>query len=177
MAATLRAEADRHGGGARRARRELREAQRRHEEATQELTRRHAQETQALSRRHDEVTQAHAGLQDELREHAGALESAREALAAERAEAGRLRNRLAQAQEKRGSSPPGAPSAAAAEPRVSRRARSRAAAERTEERDPDPSDTQRFDVLGLEDQFDTITSPAPPSRSAPPSRPAPRVRA
>jgi hypothetical protein len=169
VAATARTEATAMEEALDAARRELREAQRRHEEATEELTGRHAQETQALSRRHDEVTQAHAALQDELREHAGALESTREALAAERAETGRLRNRLTQAQEtgERGAIPSGAPPAAAAQPRASRRARSRGAAERTQHRDPDPAETQRFDVLGLGDELDTITSPAPPSRRAP----------
>jgi hypothetical protein len=178
VAATARAEATTMEEELDAARRELREVQRRHEEATQELTRRHAQETQALSRRHDEVTEAHAALQDELRQHAGALESTREALAAERAEAGRLRNRLTQAQgtRERGATPPGEPPAAAAEPRVSRRARSRAAAEGTERRDPDPSETQRFDVLGLGDQLDTITSPPPTSERLRPLNPSLRHR-
>jgi hypothetical protein len=156
-------------------RRELREAQRQHEAATQELAGRHAQETQELSRRHDEVTQAHAALQDERHQHTGALESTREALAAERAESTRLRNRLTQAQEarQRGAVPTGAsaaPAAPAGEPRASRasrRATSRAAAERTERRDPDPSETQRFDVLALGDELDNVTSAPPPSRPAP----------
>jgi hypothetical protein len=172
VAATARAEATAMEEELNATRRELREAQRQHEEATQELTRRHARETQALSRRHDEVTQAHAAVQDELHRQAGALESTREALAAERAEAGRLRNRLTQAQEtrQRGATPAGAPPAAAAAPRVPRRATSRAAAEPTERRDPDPSETQRFEVLGLGDEADTATSPPPPSPSPPASR-------
>jgi hypothetical protein len=156
-------------------RRELREAQRQHEEATEELTRRHTKETQDLSSRHDEVTQAHAALQDAHHQDSGALESTREALAAERAESARLRTRLTQAQEarQRGAGPTGAPAAPAApagEPReartsrASRRATSRAAAEL---RDPDPSETQRFDVLGLGDELDTVASPPPPSRPAP----------
>ena len=66
---------------------------------------------QTLAHEHDQVTEAHAALQDELHEQAGALESTREALAAERAEAGRLRNRLAQLQQSR---EPGRPAAAAA---------------------------------------------------------------
>ncbi len=154
-------------------RRELREEQRRHEEASQELTRRHAQETQDLARRHDDVVQAHAALQDELQQHTGALESAREALAAERAEAGRLRNRLTQAQETRqrpgaaSTGAPAAPPSPADEPRASRpsrRATSRAAAQ---PRDRDPTQTQPFDVLALDDELETVTSPAPAPRPAP----------
>jgi hypothetical protein len=159
-------------------RRELREAQRQHEEVTDELTRRHTKETQDLSSRHDEVTQAHAALQDAHHEHSGALESTREALAAERAESARLRTRLTQAQEarQRGAVPTGAPAAPAApageprEPRTSRTSRaSRRATSRTaaELREPDPSETQRFDVRGLDDELDTVTSPPPPSRPAP----------
>jgi hypothetical protein len=173
VAATARAEAAAMEEELDATRRELRETQRRHEEATQELTRRHTQETEDLSRRHDDVTQAQAALQDELQQHTGALESTREALAAERAESGRLRNRLTQAQETRqrpGAVPTGAPAAPAAPPgeprvsRASRRATSRAAAE---PRDPDPTRTQPFDVLALDDELDTVTSPPPPPRPAP----------
>ncbi|MFL5863050.1 MAG: hypothetical protein ACJ780_20125 [Solirubrobacteraceae bacterium] len=100
------------------ARRELREAERRHEalvrqheESTQALTGRHDETAEALKRRQQELTQSNVALRDELHQHAGALESARQALAEERAETGRLRNRLAQAQEARQRS--AAPSAAA----------------------------------------------------------------
>ena len=80
------------------ARRELHDAQLRHENlhAQRERERREAQ------RRHDELveereqtTQAHAAARSALHERSGALESAREALAQEQAETGRLRNRLA----------------------------------------------------------------------------------
>jgi hypothetical protein len=183
VAATARAEATAVEAELEDARRQLRATQRRHEADTEALTRRHEEATQALAGDHEEVTQAHAALQEELRQHAEALELTREALAAERAEAGRLRNRLAQAQEarQRGGTAPGArtagsarstaatagavgtPEAAEAEPRVSRRA-SRAAARH---REPDPSETQRFDVLGFSDELESGTAPPSPSRDAP----------
>ena len=112
VVATLRAEAAAMEAELDDARRQLREAQRgheadtealtrRHEEAARALTQRHEEATQALSGDHDQVTQAYAALQAELEENTAALESTREALATERAEAGRLRNRLAQLQEAR----------------------------------------------------------------------------
>ncbi len=187
VAAAARAEAAAVEAELEDARRQLRELQRRHENDTADLTRRHDMAHQALSLEHEQLTRAHATLQDQLQEHSGALESTREALAAERAESGRLRNRLNQVQETRqrpGSlaDAPGATGAGAAagagagEPRVSRRATSRAAArererervterERTpsrESREPDPTSTQPFDVLSFEEP----PSPAPaPSRS------------
>ncbi|HXD64426.1 MAG TPA: hypothetical protein VNV17_07415 [Solirubrobacteraceae bacterium] len=188
VAATARAEATAVEAELEEARRQLREAQRRHQADTEALTRRHDETAQTLAHDHEQVTEAHAALQDELHEQAGALESTREALAAERAEAGRLRNRLAQLQQSR---EPGRPAAAAAgaaagagaaaavgdEPRARRRTSSRSAGSSREtasrEADPtetrrrqaDPTQTQRFDVLGLQDE----TEPSPP-----PSRPAPR---
>jgi hypothetical protein len=69
-----------------RMRRDLRDAQQRNE---------------SLTRRHQETVDAAAAARSELHEHAGALESAREALARERAESGRLRNRLSSVQEAR----------------------------------------------------------------------------
>lgn len=175
------------------ARRQLRETQRRHQSDTEALTRRHDETAQTLAHDHEQVTEAHAALQDELHEQAGALESTREALAAERAEAGRLRNRLAQLQQSR---EPGRPAAAAAgaaagaaaadaagdEPRARRRPSSRSAGSsrdtasrdtasrdtdptETRRRQADPTQTQRFDVLGPQDE----TEPSPR-----PSRPAPR---
>ena len=173
MAAAARAEAAAMEEELDATRRELREAQRRHEEATQELTRRHTQETEDLSRRHDDVTQAHAALQDELQQHTGALDSTREALAAERAESGRLRNRLAQAQEAR--QRPGAVATGARRPRRPRRASPACHARRAgRHRAPrsshvirTPPETQPFDVLALNDELDTVTSPPPPPRPAP----------
>lgn len=187
VAATARAEATAVEAELEEARRQLRETQRRHQADTEALTRRHDETAQTLAHDHDQVTEAHAALQDELHEQAGALESTREALAAERAEAGRLRNRLAQLQQSR---EPGRPAAAAAgaaagaaaaavgdEPRARRRASSRSAGSSREtasrEADPtetrrrqaDPTQTQRFDVLGLQDE----TEPSPP-----PSRPTSR---
>jgi hypothetical protein len=198
VVATLRAEAAAMEAELDDARRKLREAERRHEADTQALTRRHQEATEVLTRHHDEatqalsgdheqVTQAHASLQAELQENAAALESTREALATERAEAGRLRNRLAQLQEAR--QPDATPAAAGAaetsrasratetsrasrasrasggaeaaeagevaEPRVSRRSRSRAA---TQRREPDPTETQSFDVLGFHEEFETETA-------------------
>ena len=185
------------------ARRQLREAQRRHEADTEALTRRHDEATQASARDHEQVTEAHAALQDELRQQTEALESTREALAAERAESGRLRNRFAQLQE----AGPGTGSAATApsprptraacragqrraraashdrprNPRLRRRAPHRRPSQRdtsrressrrqrsrrdTRQREPDPTETQRFDVLGLQDELEQAPSP-PPSRSA-----------
>ena len=94
-----------------------------HEEATQALTGRHDEATQALTRRHEELAQAHAALEQELQEHAAALESTRQALAEERAESGRLRNRLSQVQEARQrADPAGArPAPRTPSPRPSRR--------------------------------------------------------
>jgi hypothetical protein len=154
------------------ARRELREAQRRHEalvrgheEATQALTGRHDETTQALARRHEELAQAHAALEQDLQEHAAALESTQQALAAERAESGRLRNRLSQVQEVRQrATPPGAPSAADAETTPSRRASSRAAA--AQRRTPDPAETQPFDVETVQQELDAGTAPIPAPRPA-----------
>ena len=159
------------------ARRELREAQRRqealvreHEDATQVLTGRHDETTQALTHRHEQLTQAHAALQQELDESAGALEATREALAEERAESGRLRNRLSQAQEarqQRAGVPPAparpAPAAAETEPRPSRRGSSRAGAGH---RAAEPSATQRYDVESITEALDTQSAPA----AAPPRR-------
>jgi hypothetical protein len=86
------------------ARRELRAARERHETLTGERER-EAREAQRrheeLIREHDETAQAHQAVRMELHERSGALESAREALAQERAEAGRLRNRLANAKSSR----------------------------------------------------------------------------
>jgi hypothetical protein len=156
------------------ARGELREAQRRHEalvrgheEATQTLTGRHDEATQALTRRHEELAQAHAALEEELQEHAAALESTQQALAEERAESGRLRNRLSQVQEARQrASPAGAQTAADAQPKASRRASSRAAA--PERRTPDPAETQRFDIETVQQELDAgaapIAAPRPASR-------------
>jgi hypothetical protein len=142
----------------------------RHEEATRALTGRHDEATQALARRHEELSQAHALLQQELRAHAEALESAREALAEERAESGRLRLRLNQAQEARqqraGAAPAAARPAAASgepEPPVSRRAPSRPVAER---RPAEPAATQRYDIESITQGLETRTDPAP----APPRR-------
>jgi hypothetical protein len=70
------------------ARRELLDAERRHDELTVE---------------HDRAARANAEARDALHERSGALESARQALAKERAEAGRLRSRLAHTE---GSGPP-----------------------------------------------------------------------
>ncbi len=180
VAATLRAEATAMEAELDDARRQLRETERRHETDTEALTRRHEDATQTLTRDHEQVTEAHTALQDDLQQQAGDLESAREALAAERAETGRLRNRLAQLQENRqGAGAPAAAGAAraaetsegsgasgAGEPRASRRSRSRAAAQR---REPDPTETQRFDVLDFHDQLETGTAGragAVPSRQA-----------
>ncbi len=162
VAATARAEAAAVEAELEDTRRELRAAQRHHEqaaealargheEATQELTRRHEQATQAVTREHHQVTEAHAAVQQELHRTAGALESAREALAAERAETGRLRNRLAQAREARprAAAPHAPPEGGTAEPRVSRRASP------APRREADPTATQRFDVLGLDEEPET----------------------
>lgn len=154
------------------ARRQLREAQRRHEalvreheEATHALTGRHDEATQALTRRHEELAQAHAALEQELQEHAAALESTQQALAEERAESGRLRNRLSQVQEARQrTAPPGVPSATDAEPKSARRASSRAAA--AEHRAPDPAETQRFDIETVQQELDAGAAPVPAPRPA-----------
>ena len=82
------------------ARRELRAAQERHEALVREREREAhdaQQRHEELVRERDETTEAHQAIRMELHERSGALESAREALAQERAEAGRLRNRLASA--------------------------------------------------------------------------------
>ena len=187
------------------ARRQLREAQRGHEADTEALTRRHDDATQASAREHQQLTEAHAALQDELRNQTEALEATREALAAERAESGRLRNRFAQLQEagpRTGSAATGA-DPAPGEGRVSRRAAAgssgqsrstpepdasqpassqQATSQRdtsrressrrqrsrrdTPQREPDPTETQRFDVLGVQDELEQAPSPPPPSRSA-----------
>ena len=76
-----------------------RRSSRQHDESIQALTGRHEAAAEALKRRHQELTQSNIALRDELHQHAGALESARQALAEERAETWRLRNRLTQAQE------------------------------------------------------------------------------
>ncbi len=203
VAATARAEANAVEAELEDTRRQLREAQRRHEADTEALARRHEEATQALTRDHEQVTDAHSALQDELQRQTGVLEATREALAAERAEAGRLRNRLAQIQEdrQRGITPAGArttrgsasgaaaasgaaqaaPAAetagvaegsagrevagsagsAGAESRASRRRASRAAARHPE---PDPTETQRFDVLRLQDEPATEAAPSRRSR-------------
>jgi hypothetical protein len=111
------------------ARGQLREVQRGHQADTEALSRRHEDATQAFSREHEQLTEAHGALEDELRRQTEALESTREALAAERAESGRLRNRFAQLQEtgRHGGSAETGADGAPAEPRVSRRATSRAA--------------------------------------------------
>jgi hypothetical protein len=105
------------------ARRQLREAQQRHEQLNEERRRevdeaehRHGErdhererELDAAQRRHDDLTderdqtsQAHAAARTALHERTGALESTREALAQERAESGRLRKRLARAEKSAG---------------------------------------------------------------------------
>lgn len=105
------------------ARRQLREAQQRHEQLNEErrrelaeADRRHAErddererELDAAQRRHDDLTdehdqtsQAHAAARTALHERTGALESTREALAQERAESGRLRKRLVRAEKSAG---------------------------------------------------------------------------
>jgi hypothetical protein len=104
LARAAQAEAAAAAGELEAARRDLRAAQERHETLTRERER-EAREAQRrheeLVRERDETTQAHQAVRLELHERAGALESAREALAQERAEAGRLRNRLAGAQSSR----------------------------------------------------------------------------
>lgn len=187
------------------ARRQLREAQRGHEADTEALTRRHEDATQASARDYQQLTEAHAALEDELRRQTEALDSTREALAAERAESGRLRNRFAQLQEASPRTGPAATGADAApgeggvprraagrssgqsrpipepeatqqatarqptsqqdtsRPESSRRRRSRRDAP---QREPDPTETQRFDVLGVHDELERAASPPPPSRSA-----------
>jgi hypothetical protein len=95
VAAAARAEATAVEAELEDARRQLREIQRRHEDETASLARRHEQATQVTTHEHEQLTQAHAALQDELQQHAGALQSTQETLAAERAEAGRLREREA----------------------------------------------------------------------------------
>jgi hypothetical protein len=162
------------------ARRELREARRRHdevvrghEEATQALTGRHDDAAQAQRRRHEELAQAHAALQQELKEQAAALESTREALAEERAESGRLRNRLAQIQEarqQRGAAAPvparaadPRPAAADPEARTVRRASARTTAPQhpPDPRPAEPLATQPYDVELITQGLDTRAAPAP----------------
>jgi hypothetical protein len=188
VAATARAEATAVEAELDEARAQLRDAQRRHEAETQALTRRHEQATEALTSDHSQLTQAHAALQDQLREQAEALNVTREALAAERAETGRLRNRLSQLQETR--ERPGAPdtrerlSAAAAldtslrsgptrtEAHPAPQTRSRAGARRAE---AGPEETQRFDVLGFDDEPESDPDRETAGRTRVGSaRPAPR---
>lgn len=96
-----------------RARRELIEAQRRHEELVRQrdLERNEARSRhEEIERQRDETTEAHAAVRTALHERSGALESARAALAQERTELGRLRSRLANAEQSRGdAAPPGPP--------------------------------------------------------------------
>ncbi len=193
VAATARAEATAVEAELEEARRQLRETQRRHQADTEALTRRHDETAQTLAHDHDQVTEAHAALQDELHEQAGALESTREALATERAEAGRLRNRPRPAP-----AVPGARQTGRSRSRSCRWSRGRRRCRRRASRAAscvlalcrlvpryrlpryrlpryrpprpggaraDPTQTQRFDVLGPQDE----TEPSPP-----PSRPAPR---
>lgn len=221
VAATARAEATAVESELDDMRRQLREAQRQHESEIAALTRRHEEALQALSREHqdatkalagdhEQVTQAHALLQDELRQKTETLDATREALAAERAETGRLHNRFTQLQKARqqggGTSPGSGASASgstraaeaseAGEPRPSRRRAprreepgpqephreesgrkessregSRPEASRREatrreaspalihQAKPDPSETQRFDVLGFQDERETQPAP------------------
>jgi hypothetical protein len=177
VAATARAEGAAMEAELEDVRRQLREAERRHRSDAEALTRGHEEATQALGRKHNEVAQAHIALQDELRQQSETLAAAREALATERAETGRLRNRLAQLQQARDQAGPAVakPTAAAgaAEPRPSRRASSRAARASRESsapepapaaasaREADPTETQRFDVLGFDDE-PSPAAPAPP---------------
>jgi hypothetical protein len=109
VAATARAEATAVEAELDKVRAQLRDAERRHETEIQALTRRHEQTAQALTNDHEQLTDAHAALQDELRQQAQTLDLTREALAAERAETGRLHNRLSQLQQsrERGDAPPG----------------------------------------------------------------------
>jgi hypothetical protein len=192
------------------ARQQLRETQRGHEADTEALTRRHEDATQASAREHQQLTEAHGALQDELRQQTEALEVTREALAAERAESGRLRNRFAQLQEagprtgsaatgtdpapgeggvsRRGAARSSGQSRPTPEPEASQQATSRQATSRqatsqqdtsrressrrqrsrrdAPQREPDPTETQRFDVLGAQDEVERAPSPPPPSRSA-----------
>ena len=172
------------------ARRQLREVQRGHEADTEALTRRHEDATQVFSREHEQLTVAHGALEDELRQQTEALESTREALAAERAESGRLRNRFAQLQEAgRRSATPAGGQDAPGEPRVSRRASSRSAGQapaaaspetperdapardrprrRTRQREADPTETQPFDVMALQSELERAApAPPPPRRGA-----------
>lgn len=159
VAATARAEANAVEAELDDMRRQLREARREHEAHIQALTGRHDEATQALAADHARLAEAHAALQEELRQQAETLDVTREALAAERAETGRLHNRFAQlqkAREQRGESPgsAGVPRTASAggtsrtvepaeagEARVSHRATSRAAAgerEQDREREQEP---------------------------------------
>jgi hypothetical protein len=191
VAAAARAEAAAVEAELEDARRQLRERERDHEQDTTTLSRRHEEAHRALTHQHERVTEAHAALQEQLQQQTAALESTREALAAERAESGRLRHRLNQVQETRqrpgslaeaaGAAAAGAGAATragAAEPRVSRRASSRAAArerdaerERSpsqkrsaarESREADPTTTQPFDVLSFEEPG---PAPSGPPRS------------
>jgi hypothetical protein len=186
VAATARAEAAAMEAELEDVRRQLREAERRHQADAQTLTRRHEEAAQALGREHDEVSQAHTALQDEVRQQAETLAAAREALAAERAETGRLHNRLAQLQQARDQAGSAvakpAPPTGSPEPRAARRASLRSARASREaspresdptaasRREPDPTETQRFDVLGFSDE----PAPAPAGPSRPASRRATR---
>jgi hypothetical protein len=156
----------------------LRENERRHEADAGALTQRHEEATQALGRRHEELAEAHAALEEELRQQTEALESTREALTTERAEAGRLRNRFAQLQ---GSSETATGRETTrqestrheAEPRQSpqrepaqRQADTRKSRQRqSTQREADPTETQRFDALGFQDELE-VPSPSRPSRAA-----------
>jgi hypothetical protein len=194
VAATARAEATAVEAELDDLRGQLREAHRRHEADTGALTRRHEEATQALTHDHEQLSEAHATLQAELRQQTETLEVTREALTAERAETGKLHNRLSQLQESRergGIPPPPRPPGAAGTPgsRAASRAtepsgapQSSAAAETRGERgpsrrptsrsadrpgDPDPSETQRFDVLGLRNELDTEIAPPSPAGRVP----------
>jgi hypothetical protein len=198
VAATARAEATAVEAELDDVRAQLREAQRRHEADTQALTHRHEEATQALTHDHEQLSEAHATLQAELRQRAETLDVTREALAAERAETGRLHNRLSQLQEsrERGGTPPpprppprppgaagdpggraisraaapsgakegGAAAETGGEPRAPRRTTSRATGRPGE---PDPNETQRFDVLGLQSELDTEIAPPSPAGRLP----------
>src|SRR6202012_5837699 len=174
------------------ARKQLREVKRGHQADTEALTRSHDDATQAISREHEQLTEAHTALEAELRQQTEALEATREALAAERAESGRLRNRFAQLQEAGRRGGPGGAAAASApsEPRVSRRASSRSTGQapatatpetperdaprrRTRQREADPTETRPFDVLGLQDELELAAPAPPPSRRATRQTPEP----
>jgi hypothetical protein len=169
VAATARAEATAVEVELEEARRQLRDAQRRHQADTEALTRRHEETAQSLTHDNDQVTQAHAAVQDELHEQTGALESTREALAAERAEAGRLRNRLAQLQQSREQARSPAPEtadAAPAEPGARRGASSRSA---SASREAPPREADRSETRAREaERAETRARRARPAETRPP---------